>query len=209
MLKIIREIDDPELMERVWTFRHTRFVEELGWEELRRGDCRERDEFDTEGAMHVVLVHDDEVVGYSRLLPTIEPHLTSRFCLQSTTKPPSGPRVLEWSRCATKVDAPDIDGHRASDMLMTGVLECLVALDVDAVVFLTYLPVVKMMRRRGYPIQHLDTLNLANGDRVEAVFSKLPADLLPRHMQKHGIAHSLLDWGFAAATDRFDRPTAA
>jgi acyl-homoserine lactone synthase len=208
MLKIIYEADDPELMEKVWSFRHKRFVEELGWEELRRDDCRERDEFDTADTLHAVLVHGGNVIGYSRLLPTTRSHLTNDFCRQHGIEPPSGPHIYEWSRCAAELGAPDVNGHAASDLLMTGVLECLVEIGARAVVFLTYAPIVKMMRRRGYPVEHISSLRLANGDQVEAVFSTLPVDLLFRHRQRHSIQVSLLAWGHARAVDRH-RPAAA
>lgn len=209
MLKILREPDDPGLMEQIWSFRHRKFVEEMGWEELRHSDQRERDSYDTADTYHVVLVADKRVVAYSRLLPTTLPHLTKRFCEEVAVKTPSGPSVFEWSRCATADDAPLINGRSASDLLMTGVLECLLELEAQTVIFLTYQSVIKMMRRRGYPIKNLCSITLPNGDRVEAVTSALSIDILDRHRRKHKVAVSLLEWGPSAISLRIEPSTAA
>jgi acyl-homoserine lactone synthase len=195
MLRIIHEGDDPALMERVWAFRHARFVEEMGWSALRRPDQRERDEFDTEQTRHAVLMLREDVVGYSRLLPTCGPHLVQKFCARASISAPSGPRIYEWSRCATAPNASRVCGLPAADILMTGVLEGLVQLGASAILFLTYPSLVAMMRRRGYPVQVLATLTTDNGDQVHVVFSELPADLLERHRNIHGIKGSIVSWG--------------
>lgn len=87
------------LMDRVFRFRHDIFVEEKGWEELRRTDGREQDRFDDAHAIHQVCLRDDAIVGYQRLLPTTRPHLLTEvlgdLCQR---KPPRGPRIFEWTR---------------------------------------------------------------------------------------------------------------
>jgi len=209
MLKVIHEADDPELMEKVWLFRHQRFVEQLGWEELRRKDGRERDQYDTADAIHAVLVCRGKIVGYSRLLPTTRPHFAGSLCGHLSARMPSGPSIFEWSRCATVLDAPPIGAHAASDLLMTGVLECLVQLNARAIVFVTYAPLVKMMRRRGYPVRYLDILSLNNGDRVEVISSRLPPSLLSLHRERYRIRQSLLVWGREGTATPQRPPTAA
>ncbi|OWW02335.1 N-acyl-L-homoserine lactone synthetase [Rhizobium sp. R72] len=210
MLRIIREADDPELMERVWLFRHRRFVEQLGWEELRRQDGRERDQYDRADAIHAVLVHGDRIIGYSRLLPTTRPHFARSLSRHLSARLlPSGSLIFEWSRCATALDAPSAGGHSAADLLMTGVLECLVHLNASEIVFVTYTPLVDMMQRRGYPVKRLSTVALGNGDRVEIVSSSIPPDLLSQHQQTHGIRQSLLVWGRDGSATAQRPPTAA
>lgn len=209
MLKIICEADDPALMELVWSFRHQRFVADIGWEELRRPDHRERDAFDTSQTIHAILVNNGEVLGYSRLLPTTLPHLTRDFCQRSGVATPAGKSIYEWSRCAVAVDVPDIHGYRASDLLMTGVLECLVELGAKTVIFLTYHPIIRMMRRRGYPVRKLCSLTLSNGDRIEAVSSALSMNLLFKHRHRHNISRSLLEWGPSITARRIEPPAAA
>jgi len=209
MIRIIHEIDDPTLMEQVWSFRHQRFVVERGWTELRRPDLRERDEFDTNHAYHAVLIDGRDVVGYSRLLPTTLPHLTQEFAGRQGTTTPAGPSVFEWSRCAVAPGPRKIDGKLPSDILMTGVLECLIELEATSVVFLTYNNVIKMMRRRGYPVVTLCSVALQNGDSVNAAASLLTKELLLQHRQRHDISGSILDWGRATDAKRLKPPAAA
>ena len=208
MLRIIHEYDDPDLMERVWSFRHVRFVEQLGWEELCRPDRRERDRFDTEWAVHAVLLHHDQIIGYSRLIPTTVPHLAAEARPPQVTLP-NGPHVFEWTRCATALDPPLVDGVAASDILMTGVLECLLHLDAQEILFLTYPKLVKMMGRRGYPVNLLATLAAESGKPIQIASAKLSADLLRLHRRTYGISNSLLSWSNVERSVPERSPTAA
>lgn len=88
-----------DLLDRAFRFRHNIFVDEKGWDDLRKADGIERDQFDDEHAVHHILLRDDEIVGYQRLLPTTRPHLlTSVLSDLCRTKPPRGPRIAEWTR---------------------------------------------------------------------------------------------------------------
>ena len=87
------------LMDRVFRFRHSIFVEEKGWMELRQPDGLERDRFDDVHAIHQVCLRGDDIVGYQRLLPTTRPHLLSDVLTDLChRRPPRGPRVFEWTR---------------------------------------------------------------------------------------------------------------
>ena len=79
MIKIIAGNDagDQEILKKCFKFRHKIFVEEKKWEDLRRSDGLEIDQFDTNDAIHIVFLDNDNVVAYSRLLPTTKPHLLS------------------------------------------------------------------------------------------------------------------------------------
>jgi len=193
MLTILYEEDDPELMDRVFSFRHQRFVEHMGWQELRRSDQREKDQYDGADVLHAVLIHEHQVIGYSRLLPTTSPHFVGDYSQLDAEALPCGPEIFEWSRCATLPCAPFVKGMAASDLLMTGVLECLIRIGARAIVFLTYPPLVMMMRQRGYPVQVLADISL-NAERVQVVFSTLPEDLLARHRESYSIQGSLLSF---------------
>lgn len=94
-------------METVWRLRHRVFVEEMGWRDLRRPDGREIDQFDTSATVHLLAIDDGQVIGYSRLVPTIVPHLLSEVFPHVCEEIPRGPHVWEWTRQAV---APS---HRA------------------------------------------------------------------------------------------------
>jgi acyl-homoserine lactone synthase len=110
MLMVIRGSDvsrHARLMDRAFRFRHAVFVEEKGWEDLRRPDALERDRFDDVHAIHHLCLRGDEIVGYQRLLPTTRPHLLSDVLGDlCRLRPPRGPRIFEWTRFCV---AP---GHR-------------------------------------------------------------------------------------------------
>jgi acyl-homoserine lactone synthase len=79
--------------------RHQVFVEERHWEALRKSDGYEIDQFDTDDATHILAIEEGAVVGYSRLLPTVGPHLLSDVYPFLARRPiPRAPDVFEWTR---------------------------------------------------------------------------------------------------------------
>ena len=97
---IIIEPDDlPHwVMERVYRLRHKVFVEGLGWTAIAKPDGRDIDEFD-HLATHVILMEEDEIIGYMRLLPTTGPHLLRDVLSDLCEGPiPVGPHIWEFSR---------------------------------------------------------------------------------------------------------------
>ncbi|MFL9503088.1 acyl-homoserine-lactone synthase [Rhodopseudomonas palustris] len=86
-------------MEQAYRLRHKVFVEEMGWEALRRPDGREIDQFDDGAAVHMLYVEGEDVLGYLRMLPTLRPHLLTEILRQlCDDEPPHGPHVWEWTR---------------------------------------------------------------------------------------------------------------
>lgn len=87
-------------------FRHEAFVEEAGWDNLRRTDGREIDQFDTADTIHVVAIEDGCVRVYSRLNPTTQPHVLSSIYPHLAAQPiPRDEQVWEWSRMGTAKQA--------------------------------------------------------------------------------------------------------
>lgn len=85
-------------MDRVFRFRHSIFVEEKCWIELRQPDGLERDRFDST-RVHQICLRGDDIVGCQRLLPTTRPRLLSEVLTDlCQRRPPRGPRVFDWTR---------------------------------------------------------------------------------------------------------------
>ncbi|WP_117195794.1 acyl-homoserine-lactone synthase [Rhizobium terrae] len=199
MLEIVRGEQGRQnrvLLEKVWRFRHRCFVEELGWEELRRADGRERDQFDTAATIHLVLTEKGEVAGYSRLLPTTTPHLLSHIFPQLVTKRPypKGEHVFEWGRCGTDKGVNQIRGVATADLLMTGVLEFLVSAEIETVIIETNLRLVDMLKRRGYPMDLLGEPMVYRGETLIAVAAYPSPQLLEQHREAYSIDGSLLSF---------------
>jgi acyl-homoserine lactone synthase len=96
----------PE-MEQAYRLRHQVFVDEMKWEDLRKPDSREIDQFDNAHAMHMLYICDGELLGYQRMLPTTTPHLLSDVMPHLCDgERPVGVNVWEWTRYCVKL------GHR-------------------------------------------------------------------------------------------------
>jgi acyl-homoserine lactone synthase len=93
-----------DAMEQAYRLRHTVFVEEMGWSNLRRPDGREIDQFDDGRALHMLYLEGDRLVGYQRMLPSMRPHLLSSVLPHLCDGDfPVGPHIWEWTRyCVTK-----------------------------------------------------------------------------------------------------------
>lgn len=105
MLTTLTDIEDPadreDLLLEAFRFRHAVFVEEKGWDDLRRADGLEVDEFDDGYTVHQICRRDGAIVGYQRLRPTMRPHLLSKVLRDlCREEPPCAPHIYEWSRFA-------------------------------------------------------------------------------------------------------------
>lgn len=86
-------------MEQAYRLRHQVFVEESKWEDLRKPDGREIDQFDDARALHMLYIRDGAVLGYQRMLPTMRPHLLSHVTPDLCEgERPVGPGIWEWTR---------------------------------------------------------------------------------------------------------------
>jgi acyl-homoserine lactone synthase len=95
-------------MDQAYLLRHKVFVEELDWENLRKPDGREVDQFDTKHAVNMLYIEAGKVLGYQRLLPSTRPHLLSEIMPElCEVEHPVGAHIWEISRhCVAS-------GHRA------------------------------------------------------------------------------------------------
>jgi acyl-homoserine lactone synthase len=101
MIEVITGVwpGESALLDEAMRLRHRVFVEERGWNALRREDGREFDQYDTPATVHHVAVVEGQVAGYVRLNPTTGPHLLadlhSHLCSQPYVREP---QCWEWSR---------------------------------------------------------------------------------------------------------------
>jgi acyl-homoserine lactone synthase len=115
-----------DAMEQAYRLRHTVFVEEMGWNGLKRPDGREIDQFDDGRAVHMLYIDGERLVGYQRMLPSMRPHLLSEVMPQLCDGDfPVGPHIWEWTRyCVTKQHR---DRGRilssAGNLLLTAIVE--------------------------------------------------------------------------------------
>lgn len=89
-----------DVLEQHFHLRHEIFVEERKWEELRKPDGRDIDDYDNEDTVYLLALEDRRVVGGYRLYPTTKPSMMSEVFphLAAVRGCPSDPLVWEWSR---------------------------------------------------------------------------------------------------------------
>lgn len=68
MIEILEGVRPGEsrVLDEAMRLRHRVFVEEKGWNGLRRADGRDVDQFDTPATVHHIAIVQDEVAGYQR-----------------------------------------------------------------------------------------------------------------------------------------------
>ena len=130
-------MENPSLWEAVYRLRHNIFVEEMGWDDLRRDDELEIDQFDHDQALHMLSMRDGVLAGYQRMLPTTRPHLlTDILPFLCEGERPCGPDIYELTRYAV---APAYrDGRRGvstvGSELIAGFVEWGLATGVHSVI---------------------------------------------------------------------------
>ena len=106
MLKIVvgNSEKNKKLLRKCYRFRHKIFVDERRWESLRKKDGLETDLFDTDDAIHIAYLDSDDVVAYSRLLPTSKPHLLSDVYPHLVNGKINYRKndIYEWTRCCVE-----------------------------------------------------------------------------------------------------------
>lgn len=87
-------------LEQQFRLRHEIYVGERGWMDIARPDGREIDEFDNDDAIYLVgITTGGEVVGGSRLVPSLKPHLMSEvFPNLAPDGVPRSAKICEWTR---------------------------------------------------------------------------------------------------------------
>jgi acyl-homoserine lactone synthase len=185
----------PMLMEDIWSFRHRQFVERLRWNEIRRPDGREIDEFDTPRAIHLPLLKNGEIVGYSRLLPTTEPHLLSDVYpeLMGGNSWPRGPTVYEWTRCIASEENVDVNGVPASNVLLTGVLEYCLIVGITSLIVETHPKLVNLLVSNDWTVMPLNVPSEHNGHLVLPIEAMPSVRALMTHHRVHAINGSVIN----------------
>lgn len=197
MIKVITSdnIDDnPELMEKVWRFRHVQFVERLGWRELASEGGLEKDRFDTDDAVHLIAENQGKIVGYSRLLRTSGPHLLSDVypeIMQGRDWPREN-TIYEWTRCISDADAGRFGDIQASHLLITGVLEFCLTAGIKGMIVETHPKLVTWMLETGYEVEPLQMPQMMNGVPMVPVYIGATHAALERHHRMFGIDRSVL-----------------
>ncbi len=141
-------------------YRYRVFVGQLGWE-LPVPHDSDQDEFDNEHTRHLVAYDNGEVIGYARLLPTLQPYLLKTLFpeLLNGLSAPEDEGVWELSRYA----ATDLRHSNASvemsmpvgKALLLEAMKYVHARGAHTLVFCTTVAIERLSRRWGLDSQRL------------------------------------------------------
>lgn len=160
-----KEIEDA------YKLRHKIFVEEFGWEALRKPDKREIDQFDSPVATHVLAIENKALVGYSRLLPTTEPHLLADVYPELARKRiPRGRDIFEWSRWAVHPNSRGgtAIGNVGSQMLL-GICDYALDQGISCLTLQTHPLWITRSMELGYEVEPLGLPIVFDGQPVVAI----------------------------------------
>lgn len=88
-----------EQLEQYFRLRHRLYVDGYGWEDLRRPDGREIDDFDTPNAIYLLVIENGICTGGSRLISTVYPTLISkRYAHLCERGVPQSASKVDWTR---------------------------------------------------------------------------------------------------------------
>jgi acyl-homoserine lactone synthase len=119
----------------MYRLRHRIFVEQMGWEAIRRPDGIERDQFDTDDAIYLLEMDGRQVIGGHRLLSTLRPHLFSEIFPEhcSVRGLQCAPGVFELNR--TCVDTQALSASHAElarRRIVVGLIEFCIGAGIKA-----------------------------------------------------------------------------
>lgn len=176
MMQMITEANmalHEKTMEDVWAFRHRHFVDRFEWHALRKPDQREIDQFDDDNAIHLPLVLDGRVVGYTRLLRTDGPHLLSDVYpeLMDGAPWPRGEDIVEWTRCVAEPGVTNAAGVSVNNLVFAGVAEAFVALGLRGIIVQTHPKLVTRLLETGWQVRPLNVPRLYDGKPLAVIFA--------------------------------------
>lgn len=197
MIYAIREGSEaatPSLMEAIFSLRHSIFVDSLKWQALRKSNRLERDEFDHPEAIHLVYLKDGRALAYSRLLPTIRPHLLSDVYpeLMQGCESPRGWDIWEWTRlCA--ISDPDTGTGTPMRALMVAVAEISVLLNVSRLIAQSGPVWINRLIRLGWDARALTAPTVYEGSPVVPLEARISESTISMSRKILAVSGNILD----------------
>jgi len=183
-------------LEQFYHLRHEVFVEERGWEDLRKPDGREIDQFDDAAAIHFGVFRNGKAVGYQRLLPTVRPHLLSEVYpwLCEIGPIPRGPHIIEWGRtCVARSHRGGSRPNPISSELFLAFLEYCLPRGITECTGQSDPGYISGFLQLGFTVEPLGLPHHIDDGPVMAVRMKFDEATLHQTREVVGIQHSVLD----------------
>lgn len=189
-----RWLYEAELIEH-YRLRHEIYVGERKWLNLARSDGLERDQFDNDDATYVLSVDCGRVVGGSRLIPTVCPHLLSEVFahLTSVRGLPRATDIYEWTRMFIVRDRREGKNMgRTAGLVICGVLEHCLSVGVNGLTALVEMWWLPRFHDMGWKVLPLGLPELINGEWSVAVHMPIDQRTLESTRAFHDIRSAAL-----------------
>ncbi|MGE3365685.1 MAG: acyl-homoserine-lactone synthase [Rhizobiaceae bacterium] len=182
-------------LERYFRIRHDIYVKRRQWRAVARPISVEIDAFDTEHALYLLALDDsNKIVGGSRLVPTLQPHLLGTvFPHLSRAGPPRGADIYEWTRFFI---IPSIRSRGApspvAGAILCGLLEASLKLGIRqiSVVCESFWP--KRLRAMGWAVTELGEVTEDPDGDIVALLINVTADALESTRRAYSIRKPIL-----------------
>ncbi len=161
--------DYAALIEEMFLWRHRIYVEQRGWKEIARPDCREIDQFDTRDAVYLIAVDDSGgFTGSVRLNPSSKPTLLSEVFPHLILRGEllNSPKVWDWTRLFVIPDKRRADARNpVLEDLFIGSMEWAVGEELEAIVGLAEIFWLPKLLKMGWVVDPLGLPSLIEGEQ--------------------------------------------
>lgn len=160
-----------ELLSEMFKNRKRIFIDRLAWN-LESDNEQERDEFDTDDTIYLVVINNinGEIRSSLRLNPTKKPHLMSKvFSSYCENGVPTGDKIYEMTRyCYNPNILNPNDRFGAMKQMMCGLMECSILYGWEKITFVVNMPLLAHCLRCGWEINPLGLPQNENGRQYGA-----------------------------------------
>ncbi|BCG86663.1 isovaleryl-homoserine lactone synthase [Mesorhizobium sp. 113-3-9] len=184
-----------KVLERYFRIRYDIYVKQRRWRAVGRPINIEIDAFDNEHAIYVLALDTNgRIVGGSRLVPTLQPHLMSEvFPVLAGGRPPRAAEIFEWTRFFV-VPSRRTQGASSpiAGFVLCGLLETAQSLGIRqiSVVCETFWP--KRLRALGWTLTELgEVLEHPDGDIIALLIDVTP-EAVEQTRRAYGISGVIL-----------------
>ncbi len=172
------------------------YVRENRWKNLKVEDGRESDQFDNDDAIYILAIEDGRVLGGSRFVPTIKPHLLSEVfpSLADIRGVPRSPDIFEWTRLfalAEQRDRRTTPGSITGQVLCGG-LEFLLGEEATAFTLVTEAWWLSRTQTWGWKLSPLGMPALIEGEWLVASRVAVDFETLQATRRRYGIEESVI-----------------
>ena len=187
-----------EELNQMFRLRHRVLVEQSGWEEIRRQDGRDIDQFDNDQTTYFLVLDDQRsVVGSLRMQPSLAPTLTSEIfsSLCNFTGVPRSEVLYDCSRVVADPSVSQVPGKPSwvTSQLHAGMFEFGLALGLQGLTCVLETRWLYYMRRWDWDVASLGLASGVGDTGSVAALIHTTDSMLKMLRRTRNIDHSVID----------------